>query len=210
MRKPLYDVQRPVERAAMVKEYLANHIQQDMEWPILEKGKLLKARFPDEPCHNCYWFWVPMGNCSVCDRLVPQDYEGGREYPSCQELRVGAAEFRRFQEEADCPYFELGEPEYPEGSYHWHRTQAMRAAGMLPGRPEVSVTVLQGPIDWSPWRSFQAECQMRWFIAMSEAMAAWRASHGDEPDPSTQEGLDPNRDHGDIDEGEGPSIEQEG
>ncbi len=207
--RALYDVQRaPHLREAMIAEYRAGHIKQDTEWPLFSggrhgPGKLLKARFPQDAVNNCYWFWIPVGNCAVCEHYIPQSPDG-KEPPECEEGRIDDSEFRYYQENALCPYWELGAPEYEEGGFLWHRNQAMKAAGMLGGDPVVEVVILQGPLDWTPWRSFQADCQQRFFIAMSNAMAEWRRMYGDKPDPSTQEGLDPNRDWGDIDEGPSP------
>ncbi len=166
----------------------------DEDRPIMSRGWLVKAKFPDSkdffPPFG--WFEVPVGNCRVC-RYLPQVGGHGQV---CQHPKVSLKRYIGYLQTNTCPYFEIGfharRSWYFDDGHRWE--DALKAAGFLPGEPSQRVEVLQ-KVPWTPWRAYQALNQQRHYLHLARAKDA-----GDKFD--SYESGDPNDDLGPIDTSE--------
>ena len=110
------------------------HAEPDIsgEAAVMSRGRLVKARLPDQEPPNVDWFWVPTGNCHACH------YFGG---DVCRNPRISSDEFlNKYVHLNTCPEYELG-------SEDADLLDVMKAAGLVGGDPVQRVGVI---VD-SPW-----------------------------------------------------------
>lgn len=163
------------------------------ERPLHEgKGRLVKARFPDEAAPNVQWFWLPIGNCTMCRYFGPPGV-GGVSGMRCTNPDISWRQFAHvggYLETNTCPEFESGLL-YPDLA-HGRQTDVERALGLIDGAPAQTVDILQ-VLPWSPEASRAAHAQQNAFLGFAQEADAARAA-----------GREPSDDEYEIDDDLGP------
>ncbi len=135
------------------------------EADVMSKGRLVKARFPDQPRPNVAWFWLQLGNCLACGYYQPPSVPGGFR---CLNPKISRGEFLRYFHVNTCPEFAAGVSEGRAEREH-DRLDVMIAAGLCPGEPSQKVEILQA-LPWTPERSTRAREQA--WLFREQAVAA--------------------------------------
>lgn len=154
----------------LLRDFHTNRGFWEAERATMGKGRLVKARFPDDPVPNVSWFKVPLGNCRTCQSYAP----GYSSHPtaSCLHAKVTPGDFTfKWSERNDCPYYQTGaSPIYraaaaEEPGRLW-QLMVLQALGLAKGKPQRRVEILQDA-RWTPWAAAQAQSQQDWFLGLA-------------------------------------------
>jgi hypothetical protein len=143
------------------------------EADLMSRGRLVKARLPEQAPPNVSWFWVQTGNCLSC-RYFATD--------KCLNPKIPDADFLNLYLYVNtCPEFEAGVSDEMVAA-HPGRTDfldVMRAAGIVVGKPGQKVDIiLDRP--WSVDLAVRAHKEQSVFMDM--ARGADHPSRGDYTD----------------------------
>ena len=157
------------------------HKNPDMagEATVMSKGRLVKARFPDQAPPNVSWFWLPLGNCHVCRYFAAP--------PECTNPKISDDRFRNYYIFTnDCPEFDAGieSKVAKDDPARADVLDVMKAVGIVKGTPDQKVDViLDSP--WSMDLAARAHREQSQFLHMAAA-----ADSGTPNDPSRGEYVD--------------------
>ena len=130
---------------------------------IMNKGRLVKARLPDQNAPNVDWYWIPTGNCHACANFARKGY------PKCHNPTISVADFfEKWMFRNSCPGYEAGQ-DVSTTSGDPDRTDyldVMKAVGLVPGKPSQRVIII---VD-EPWNintAIRAHEEQSMFLQMA-------------------------------------------
>ncbi len=147
------------------------------EEEVMSKGRLVKARFPDQPPPNVDWFWIPTGNCHAC-----KHYGAKNDRPVCLDPKISDDDFfHKWGFTNTCPEFAAGiSAQRMPGNED--SLDLMKAVGLIPGAPKQQVAVIRDE-PWSIDLALRAHREQSEFLDMARD-ADYFAAHPGSNDPS--------------------------
>lgn len=158
------------------------------EMEICGAGRLVKARFPDQPAPNVSWIWIQLGNCMACK------YYGEtppHPMPICLNSKITQVQFRReYQQQCNCPGFEAGQdPKTAAADDYTDKIDVMKAIGLVPGKSSQRVEVIVNA-PWSISLAERAHQESSYFLELAQYADYLRNNPKASNDPSRGEYVD--------------------
>lgn len=153
------------------------------EMEVNSKGRLVKARLPEQPAPNVGWFWIPLGNCRACKyyrRSSPT-----HDMPECLNKKILQDDFfHKYIAENTCPEFEAGikNPRIPD------MLDVMKEIGLVSGKPTQKVEVIVNE-PWSITLAERAHREEEIFLELAR-YADYLLTHPGANDPKRGEYVD--------------------
>lgn len=113
------------------------------EAQIMNKGRLVKVRFPEQAAPNVGWFWFPIGNCHACKFYA-------QHQALCTNPNISRDDFlHKYSYLNSCPKFEVGidDTVVKDNPGKADALDVMKAVGLVKGTPAQEVKVI---VD-KPW-----------------------------------------------------------